>query len=132
MILIILIKGGKAMSDKIKDAEKIDVNNGLQAINEDDLGEVSGGGLVDTIKEKWQRFRMSRKEKEEIESLINEYSSLFRKLFDDYKSFNEDERYKMKERVSEIWTTLNIYANKYPNISELKFFSKSVKLPQNI
>lgn len=120
------------MSDKIKDAEKIDVNNGLQAINEDDLGEVSGGGLVDTIKEKWQRFRMSRKEKEEIESLINEYSSLFRKLFDDYKSFNEDERYKMKERVSEIWTTLNIYANKYPNISELKFFSKSVRLPQNI
>ena len=53
------------MSGKIKDTEKVDVNNGLQAINEDDLGEVAGGGLVDTIKEKWQRFRMSRKEKEE-------------------------------------------------------------------
>lgn len=115
------------------DEEKVTSNKELQEVSAEDLDGVAGGiGLVDTIKEKWQRFRMSRKEKEEIESLINEYSSLFRKLFDDYKSFNEDERYKMKERVSEIWTTLNIYANKYPNISELKFFSISVKLPQNI
>lgn len=32
------------MEKEIKDTEKIDVNNGLQAINEDDLGEVVGGG----------------------------------------------------------------------------------------
>lgn len=32
------------MEKEIKWTEKIDVNNGLQAINEDDLREVVGGG----------------------------------------------------------------------------------------
>ena len=111
------------MDDKIKDTEKVDVNNGLQAINEDDLGEVAGGGLVDVIKEKWQRFKMSEYEKNEIHSLIKEYHSLSRKFSYD-KALNEDERNKIKERLSEIWITLNIRAKKYPNIYELKFFKR--------
>lgn len=107
------------------DEEKVISNEEVQEVSAEDLDDVAGGiGLVDTIKEKWQRFKMSEYEKNEIYSLIKEYDSLGRKLFDDYKSFNEDERDKMKERVSKIWITLNIYANKYPNISELNFFRR--------
>lgn len=116
------------MEKEIKGTEKVDVNNGLQAINEDDLGEVAGGGLVDTIKEKWQRFRMSRKEKEEIESLINEYDSLsywVRKrsvvlAYGGPRWF--DESSKSMKRLEEVGNKLKAYAGKYDHISELKRF----------
>ncbi len=116
------------MSDKIKDTEKVDVNNGLQAISEDDLGEVAGGGLVDTIKEKWQRLRMSRKEKEEIDSLINEYDSLsywVRERTIDLAYGGPgwfDENSKSMKRLEEVGNKLKAYAGKYDHISELKRF----------
>ncbi len=113
------------MNDKIKDTEKISEN---EEITTEDLDSVAGGGIVDKIKEKWQRFRMSEQEKNEINSLINEYHSLNRRFIGRIAVLAYggpswfDENGKSRRRLEEIRNKLRDYAKKYPNIPELEPF----------
>ncbi len=50
------------MGEEIKDKEKMNKNEEMQAVDEKSLQSVAGGGVVDKIKEMGQRLRMSRKE----------------------------------------------------------------------
>ena len=123
------------MSDKIKDTEKVDVNNGLQAINEDDLGEVAGGkGWKGLLLEICQRSRMSSEEKEDIRSLIKKHDNLMNQ-FDDLslvasenpKFFNEDieirkKDVKIRKELVEVKDKLRNYYKRFSNIPELKPF----------
>ena len=121
------------MIDKIKDTEKVDVNNRLQSINEDNLEEVAGGRSL--AREFCQRFMiMSEKEEEDIRSLINEYDSLMRKsnalnliACENPKSFNEDATIratdvKIRKELVEVKDKLRNYYKKFSNIPELKRF----------
>lgn len=116
------------MSDKIKENEKMNENEEMKAVNEENLEKVVGGGVVDKIKEKFQRLKMSKEEQDEINSLINEYHSLNRWVqrrlvvtaYGGPSWF--DENGKARKRLEEIRNKLKAYAKKYPNIPELKYF----------
>ncbi len=116
------------MEKEIKNPEKMNENKEMQAIDENDLGEVAGGGFINIIKEKWQRFRMSEQEKNEINSLINEYYSLNRRFIGRIAVLAYggpswfDENGKSRKRLEEIRNKLRDYAKKYPNIPELEPF----------
>ncbi len=123
------------MEKEIKGTEKVDVNNGLQAINEDDLGEVAGGkGWKGLILEIYQRSRMSSEEKEDIRSLIKKHDNLMNQ-FDDLslvasensKFFNEDieirkKDVKIRKELVEVKDKLRNYYKRFSNIPELKPF----------
>lgn len=116
------------MEKEIKKPEKMNENKEMQAINENDLGEVAGGGFINTIKEKWQRFRMSEQEKNEINSLIMEENYLSQWLHRRTTVLAYggpgwfDENGKSRKRLEEIRNKLKAYAKKYPNIPELEPF----------
>ena len=116
------------MDDNNKEPEKMNKNEEMQAVEEEDLQSVAGGGLIDTFKEKWDRFRMSEQEKKEIISLITEYNSLSQRIvrrttvlaYGGPSWFDENDR--SRKRLEEIKNKLRVYAKKYPNIPELKPF----------
>ena len=119
------------MSDKIKDTEKVDVNNRLQAINEDNLEEVAGGRRL--VLEFIDRVAISG-EWEDVISLINKHDSLMRKsnalnviACENPKSFNEDATIratdvKIRKELVEVKDKLRNYYKKFSNIPELKRF----------
>lgn len=113
------------MGEEIKDKEKMNKNEEMQAVDEKSLQSVAGGGVVDKIKEMWQRLRMSRKEKKEIESLLSEYRQYHRRDFPTRMLYAGPDYYMREERIT---SRLSFYADKYPNISELKRFRKNKKV----
>lgn len=104
------------MEKEIKNPEKMNENKEMQTIDENDLGEVAGGSFINTIKEKWQRFRMSKEEREEIIFLLNSYN---RDLRSPRMMYGGLDYFKRRGAIVE---KLKAYAKKYPNIPELEPF----------
>ncbi len=95
------------MGEEIKGKEKMEINNGIEALNEEDLGEVVGGGLIGKIKEKHQTAQASK----ELSNLLGEDVSL-NDLLEFYNKSPQKE-----------WEILLVdMAKRYPNISKLDPF----------
>lgn len=95
------------MGEEIKGKEKMEINNGIEALNEEDLGEVVGGGLIGKIKEKRQTAQASK----ELSNLLGEDVSL-NDLLEFYNKSPQKE-----------WEILLVdMAKRYPNISKLDPF----------
>lgn len=95
------------MGEEIKGTEKMEINNGIEALNEEDLGEVVGGGLIGKIKEKRQTAQASK----ELSNLLGEDVSL-NDLLEFYNKSPQKE-----------WEILLVdMAKRYPNISKLDPF----------
>ena len=87
--------------------EKMNKNEEMQAIDENDLGEVVGGGLIGKIKEKHQTAQASK----ELSNLLGENVSL-----NDLLEF-------YNESPQEKWEVLLVdMAKRYHNISKLDSF----------
>lgn len=95
------------MGEEIKGKEKMEINNGIEALNEEDLGEVVGGGLIGKIKEKRQTAQASK----ELSNLLGEDVSL-NDLLEFYNKSPQKE-----------WEILLVdMAERYHNISKLDPF----------
>lgn len=116
------------MEKEIKNPEEMNENKEMHAIDENDLGEVAGGSFINTIKEKWQRFRMSEQEKNEINSLLMRYDLLREQVIrrTTVMAYGGpawfDESHRLQEELKDIENKLKAYAKKYPNVPELEPF----------
>ncbi len=95
------------MGEEIKGKEKMEINNGIEALNEEDLGEVVGGGLIGKIKEKRQTAQASKE---------------LSKLFGEDVSLNDLLEFYNKSPQKEWEILLVDMAERYHNISKLDPF----------
>lgn len=95
------------MGEEIKGTEKMEINNGIEALNEEDLGEVVGGGLIGKIKEKRQTAQASKE---------------LSKLFGEDVSLNDLLEFYNKSPQKEWEILLVDMAERYHNISKLDPF----------
>lgn len=112
------------MEKEIKGTEKMNKNDEIQIIDEESLQSVSGGSFVGKVKGEWQKFMMPEEEKEEMNSLLDSYygdrERRGKLIYGGSDSF--------VKRMKNIENKLSVYAEKYPDITDLKAFKKQKSL----
>lgn len=124
------------MNDKINNAntKEMKEDKAMQEIDMETLENVAGGGTKDKIKEIFQRIKMSESDENKIKSLLssykdNEASILYLDGLIDASHGDEgylkrlrEEKRKRELNIKNDSKELNILAEKYSNIYELKPF----------